>query len=93
LYECPSRFFTRRIPREDLVAAFGATRDAWIAEDETETAGTPAGIPGGGSWLGANAFYDGAMDSLRAALVPGSDVKVYFVTTKQVGQRTSHIST
>jgi len=50
------------------VAAFGATRDEWIAADEA-------------GWLGANGFYEGALDVLREAL--DSEATVYIVTTKQ----------
>jgi hypothetical protein len=59
-----------RIRQEEAVAAFGATRDAWIAEDEA-------------GWLGANGFYDGAIEALQGAMGSDSGTSVYVVTTKQ----------
>ena len=54
--------------REELVALFGATRDAWIRDDLA-------------GWLGANRFFPGTVAALARALDEG--VPTTIVTTKQ----------
>lgn len=53
--------------REELVATFGATRDAWITNDLE-------------SWLAAHRFYPGANDFLRSSQALA---RVVVITTKQ----------
>ncbi|QDZ18386.1 hypothetical protein HOP50_01g08910 [Chloropicon primus] len=57
------------VNRDELVIAFGDTRDAWIKEDEE-------------SWVGKNSLYPSVAGALQTAL-EREDVLVYIVTTKQ----------
>lgn len=57
------------VDRDELVTAFGNTRDKWLAEDED-------------SWIRKNSLYPSVASSLQKAL-ERRDVLVYIVTTKQ----------
>jgi len=57
------------VNRDELVQAFGDTRDAWIQEDED-------------SWVGKNALYPSVAEALRETLAR-EEVLTYIVTTKQ----------
>ena len=57
------------VRRDECIEAYARTRDAWLEEDLE-------------SWLEANAFYEGAIEALRA-VVEAESTEVYIVTTKQ----------
>ena len=56
------------LPRTDLVQAFGAARDAWIAENQAD-------------WLSWHGFFPGTVERLKERLAEG--VPVFIATTKQ----------
>lgn len=65
--ECRRLMAALSLTREDLVARFGAARDAWIAADEAD-------------WLSRHRFYPGVLERLSAAR---AEHEIYILTTKQ----------
>ena len=57
------------LPQQKAIETLGAARDAWIESDPED-------------WLGANSFYPGVIEAVRAA-VADSSADVHIVTTKQ----------
>ena len=56
------------LEKAQLVALFGATRDAWIQRDLD-------------NWLDTHGFFDGVIDALKTALENGK--RIMILTTKQ----------
>ena len=66
----PEKMAAWQLDRGDMVALFGDTRDAWMAEDLDD-------------WLSPNRIYDGVAEAMTAAIAD-TEAEVYIVTTKQV---------